>query len=125
MSQLEMPLETPDLREDLKVEQQARQALANDVKINAQNIETMNKMLYECQQVVGGIEIDGPKAVNALQDQEERIAKLERVVKATTFVNAETRRLVHFDLQSFHKFVVVIGTIASLSIFAVALKLWH
>ena len=125
MSQIEMPLETPDLREDLKVEQQARQALANDVKLNTQNIATVNEMLYECQRVVGGIEIDGPKAVEALQDQEERIAKLERVVKATTFVNAETRRLIHFDLQAFHKFVVVLGTITSLSIFAIALKLWH
>lgn len=125
MSQLEMPLETPDLREDLKVEQQARQALANDVKVNAQNIETMNKMLYECQQVVGGIQIDGPKAIEALQDQEERIAKLERCVNAATFVNAETRRLVRFDLQTFHKFVVVIGVFTSLSIFAIALKLWH
>ena len=114
-----------DIKADVELEKQARKALASEMQIAHTNIDTLNKMIQECQKVVAGIEIDGPKACEALAEQEVRIEKLARQNTSASYLNSNIRKWGLESMQTYQRALILTSTLISLSALAIALKLWQ
>jgi biotin operon repressor len=113
-----------DVKEDLKVAQQARVSMLADID--------------QCRQVIAGIEIDGPAALAHMEDLMKRhfelageldkqrgvMKKLKSRHKASSYLADSARTNGLQALRAYHWSMITLGSLISSSLMAIAIKLW-
>ena len=113
-----------DVKEDLKVAQQARVAMLADIN--------------QCREVIAGIKIDGPAALAHMEDlkhrhfafademagQRREIKKLKSRYKLLTATPPSWSKSHPNPLRAYRWTMIVLGALISASLMTVAFKLW-